>query len=315
MHIPVLLDEAVELLNLKKGSVVVDATLGGAGHFKKIVSLIGKEGTAIGIDVDERAIEELGSSFSDDGDHPKIILVNDNFSNLEKVLGSVGIDKVDAVLADLGWRSDQMDDESYGLSFRKEAPLNMRLQGGAHTQDKSLTAFEIINTWPEEKLGDIFQRYGEEKFARLAARSIVQSRKQKQIQTTTELAQILEQSLGGRYRRLKIHPATRVFQALRIVVNDELESLETFLPQALRRLKGDGRIAIISFHSLEDRIVKEFFRTNARGCVCPKEFPVCVCGKKPALRIITKKPVTADEDELRKNPRARSAKLRVAQKI
>jgi 16S rRNA (cytosine1402-N4)-methyltransferase len=310
MHIPVLLKEVIEMMNLKDGQVVVDATLGGGGHAEKILERIGTRGKIVAIDLDEKAIEENKNKFSDHKD--QIYFVNDNFANLGKALEKIKIKKVDAILADLGWRMDQVEKAEYGISFRKEGPLDMRMNASS---SHGVTAEKIINDWDEKELVEIFKKYGEEKHSGLAAKSIVIARKKKEIKTTSELSEILEKSLGRYYRNKKIHPATKVFQALRITVNQELENLEKFLPQALDDLKKGGYLAVIAFNSLEDRIVKKFFQANARGCICPKEFPICNCGQKPRLKIVTSKPVIPGEEELRNNPRSRSAKLRVIQKI
>lgn len=310
MHISVLLKEAVEMMNLKEGQIVVDATLGGGGHAEKILEKIGAEGKIIAIDLDEKAIEENKNKFSDHKD--QIYFVNDNFANVGKALEKIKIKKVDAILADLGWRMDQVEKAEYGISFRKEGPLDMRMNASS---SQGMTAEKIINDWDEKDLVEIFKKYGEEKHSGLVAKSIVATRKKKEIKTTSELSEILEKSLGRYYRNKKIHPATKVFQALRITVNQELENLEKFLPQALNGLKIGGYLAVIAFNSLEDRIVKKFFQANARGCICPKEFPICNCGQKPKLKIVTLKPIIPGEKELKNNPRSRSAKLRVIQKI
>lgn len=310
MHIPVLLKEAVEMMNLREGQVVVDATLGNGGHTEKILEKIGDNGRMIVIDLDEKAIKESEDRLSKHKD--QIYFINDNFSNLDNILEKIKIKKVDSILADLGWRMDQVEKSEYGMSFMKEGPLNMRM---STSSPQGVTADEIINDWDEEKLIEIFKTYGEERYSGLAVKGILVARKNKRIKTTTELAWILDEKLRRYYRGGKIHPATKIFQALRIVVNQELKNLEEFLPQALNRLENDGYLSIITFNSLEDRKVKKFFQTNARGCICPKEFPICNCGEKPKLKIITSKPIIPSEEELKRNPRSRSAKLRVIQKI
>lgn len=307
-HKPVLLSEAIELLNIKKGDVVVDATLGSGGHAREILKRIGKNGRLIGIDLDINAINDFKKSLP----VTNYSLVNDNFANIENILKNLGIDKVDAILADLGWRIEQVEDSQYGMSFNKDAPLNMNL---SQMDRNGITAVEIINEWPEEELVSIFKQYGEEKHAKLAARAICDRRKEERIETTKQLVGIIEKSIGFKYKKSKINSATRIFQALRIAVNDELGNLGKFLESSSEVLRKNGRIAVISFHSLEDRMVKEFFRTNAGGCVCPKELPICVCGKKPKLEIVTRKPVKPSQGELGENPRSRSAKLRVAELI
>lgn len=308
MHIPVLLHEAIDALDIKKGETVVDATLGEGGHAKEMIERVGKEGTFIGFDLDNEAIGDFQNK---EKINTKSYLINENFAKLSQTLSGLGIEKVDAILADLGWRAGQIENEKYGMSFQKEGPLDMRL--GNMSGD--ISAAEIINKWPEHKLVEIFQKYGEERHAKLVARAIVRERRAKEIRTTISLAELIRKSIGFKYKNQRIDPATRIFQALRIVVNNELENLEVFLPQALTSLQRGGRLAIITFHSLEDRIVKQFFKAHAGGCVCPKEIPICVCGKKPVLKIITRKPIVASEEEIKQNPRSRSAKLRVAQKL
>lgn len=322
IHKAVLLGEAIENLNLKGGAVVVDATFGAGGHASEILKKIGNNGTLIAIDVDAEAIEKLKTA-------KNIVAVNDNFANLGKILEELKIEKVDAILADLGISSDQLENEKYGLSFQKEAPLDMRLD-----KKSKLTAWIIVNKYEPKDLEKIIKEFGEERFARNIAKKIIGYRKVKNIETTTELTCLIKGAVPERYRKGKIHPATRTFQALRIAVNKELENLEKFIPLAIEALSSEGRLAIISFHSLEDRIVKNMFRKNAGGCICPKDFPICVCGRGdtrihpvksakggPAprefnrVRIITKKPIIPGAEEISANPRSRSAKLRVCEKI
>lgn len=333
IHKPVLLKESIELLKLKPGMTVVDATLGGGGHSLEILKEIGARGRLVAIDQDENAIENFKRYLKPEVGN--IFLAKDNFSNLEKILGGqgiyphtkglwpaggvdkngaadfgVGVNRVDGILADLGYSSAQMEDESYGLSFLKEAELDMRLD-----KDRRLTAKEIVNSYAEKDLERILREYGEEKFAKNIARAIGKKRKIGEIRTTKELVQVIENAVPEKYKRAKIHPATRTFQALRIEVNQELENLEKFIPQAIKALSPGGRLAIISFHSLEDRIVKNIFRENARGCICPPDFPQCRCGNKPKVKIITKKPIAPDPEEIKENPRSRSAKLRICEKL
>jgi 16S rRNA (cytosine1402-N4)-methyltransferase len=308
IHKSVLLKEAIEFLKLNPDAVVVDATLGGGGHSSVILESIGEEGKLIAIDQDEKAIKKFRTYLK-----PKIgniILVKDNFSNLEKILGGQGIKSVDGILADLGYSSTQMEDESYGLSFLKDAELDMRLN-----KDSVLTAKEIINSYAEKDLERILRDYGEEKFARNIAGKIIAYRKTKPIEKTGELAELVKQAIPQKFQKSGQHPATKTFQALRIEVNQELENLKKFIPQSIEILKPGGRLAIISFHSLEDRIVKNIFRENARGCICPTNFPQCRCGNTPKIKIITKKPVTPDIEEIWDNSRARSAKLRVCERV
>lgn len=330
-HIPVLLEESLEKLNLKKGDTVVDATLGGGGHSREILKTIGDKGKLIAIDRDKKAIEKF-AEFSiclPDGQISKVknnYFVNSNFANLENILKALKIKSVDAVLADLGISSDQLEDAERGFSFREDAKLDMRMsshanpridvnQQIANDEDSEITAEKIVNNYSEKDLGRIFRDYGEERFAGRIAKRIIETRKSKKIKTTRELIDVIAKAIPGKYRRGKRHFATKTFQALRIETNGELESLKNFLPQAIDALKTGGRLAVIAFHSGEDRIVKEIFRENARGCVCPQEFPICRCGCEPKIKIITKKPIIPDFKEVKKNPRSRSAKLRVAEKI
>lgn len=307
-HKSVLLKESIDFLKLKPGAVVVDATLGGGGHGRTILEKIGEDGKLIAIDVDENTIENFRKYLKPEVGN--IILAKGNFSDIKNILGGMNVLAVDGILADLGYSSAQMEDGSYGLSFSKDAELDMRL-------DKSLqlTAKEIVNKYSEKNLERILRDYGEEKFAKNIVKKIIECRKTKPIEKTAELAEIIKNAVPEKYKRAKIHPATKAFQALRIEVNQELENLKKFIPQAIEALNPKGRLAIISFHSLEDRIVKNIFRENARGCICPPDFPQCRCGNKPKVKIITKNPVTPDPGEIKENPRSRSAKLRVCEKI
>jgi 16S rRNA (cytosine1402-N4)-methyltransferase len=309
IHKPVLLNETIELLNLKTGMVVIDATLGGGGHSQEILKKIGKSGWLISFDADTMAIKE----FEKEKERHKwknISLVNANFRNLIKELEQFGVKRVDAILADIGYSSDQLEDAGRGISFQIESPLDMRFD-----KNQELTAEKVINEYGQEILENILRKFGEERFAKNISRGILEYRKEKKIRNTKELVDIIENSTPKKYHYGKIHPATKTFQAFRIEVNRELESLQNFLPQALDLLKSGGRLAVISFHSLEDRIVKEIFRENARGCICPKDFPVCLCNKTARVKIITKKPLMAGEHEIEINPRSRSAKLRVCELI
>ncbi len=302
----------MEGLNLKRGMTVVDATLGSGGHSEKILEKIGKKGRLVAFDVDRLAIESVREKWrikrvDFEG---RVFFADNNFSNLKEELEKWEIGKVDAILADLGWRMEQVEDEKYGMSFLRDSRLDMRFD---QDDEKTKTAYEIVNNWEEKELKELFFRKGEEKNSAKIARKIVEKRKKEIIETTGQLAQLIEEICPRRGK--KIHPATKVFQALRIEVNRELENLESFLEQSVEALKREGRLAIISFHSLEDWMVKDFFRTNARGCVCPREFPVCRCGKKAALKIISKKPIISMAEELAINPSARSARLRIAEKI
>lgn len=313
IHKTVLLKETVDALNLKPGMVVVDATLGGGGHSMEVLSKIGEAGKLIAFDQDQDALDrfekriEVGSKEKiGDG----IVLFHDNFSKLKDRLTSIEISSVDAILADLGISSDQLEDSHRGISFQADSPLDMRMD-----LSKGITAAEIINTYGEDDLVRILKEFGDEQYARSIARNIVKERTEKRFDRTVQLVELIERSVPGQYKRKKIHPATKTFQALRIEVNKELDSLKTFLSQAVEILKPGGRLAIITFHSGEDAVVKHYFRENARGCICPPEFPVCLCGNRPMVKLITTKPIAPSEDEVLQNPRARSAKLRVIEKM
>lgn len=312
VHKSVLPKESIDSLNLKEGAIVVDATLGGGGHSRSILEKIGDRGKLVAIDLDKRAIENFRLMTDDfrPSRRENIFLINDNFANLGNILNSLGIEKVDAILADLGWSSDQMEDTHRGLSFLTNAPLDMRLN-----QSQELTAKKVVNDYSQEKIEEIIRHYGEEKFSRQIARKVIDWRTKHPIDTTQDLVAIIAEAVPEKYKHGKIHYATRTFQALRIEVNKELEKLEEFIPEAIDRLSPAGRLAIISFHSLEDRIVKNIFKDKAGGCVCPVDFPQCVCGRKPIVKIITKKPIIPREKEINENPRARSAKMRVAEKM
>lgn len=318
MHKTVLLKESIEQLNLKKGDVAIDATLGMGGHTIELARAVGDKGKVIAIDMDSVAIDEAEKriALEEKALLKRIIFVKDNFKNIDKVVVGQGTPavKIKGVLADLGWRIEQISDPAYGLSFNVDAKLNMRLgEKEAGTED----AFDIINSWSAQDLERLFRELGEEKFSRKIAIAIENSREERPIETTKQLAEIVEGAIGsfGKKFGRKIHPATKVFQALRIQVNSELNNLNSFLKNSFDVLESGGRLAIISFHSIEDRIVKNSFRTFAKGCICPKESPICQCGKKPRAIIITRKPIVSNEDELSENPRARSAKLRVLEKI
>jgi 16S rRNA (cytosine1402-N4)-methyltransferase len=305
IHKPVLLKETIDQLNFKKGDIVVDATLGGGGHSREALGRIGEGGKLIAIDADKKAAEQ----FKKEKDE-RVVVINDNFANLENILKESGIEKVDAIVADLGWSSDQIENPEFGMSFQVEAELDMR-----YDRNQKLTAKKIVNEYLPKELEKIIEKYGEERFCRNIVKRIVEYRKNHTIETTTQLADIVKNAVPPDHRYGKISPATRTFQALRIEVNDELSNLEKFVPQAIESLSTGGRLAIITFHSLEDRIVKNIFRENARGCICPPDFPQCVCGKVPKIRLVNKKPIVPTPGEVVGNPRARSAKLRVCEKI
>ncbi|KKR20127.1 MAG: Ribosomal RNA small subunit methyltransferase H [Candidatus Moranbacteria bacterium GW2011_GWA2_39_41] len=305
-HKPVLLKESIDRLNLKSESIAVDATLGGGGHSIGMLNIIGRSGKLIGIDQDAVAVE----NFRQKNSAEQVILVKDNFANLKNVLTDLRIEKVDAILADLGYSSMQLEDTDIGMSFLQDAPLDMRLD-----REGQLSAKIVVNTYSQGELSRLIKNFGEERFASLIAKRIVDARKNKEIETTTELVTIINTAIPEKFKHGKLHPATKTFQALRIEVNHELDVLEKFIPQAIEVLNPGGRLAIISFHSLEDRIVKDIFRSHARGCICPADFPICQCGQVAKVKIITKKPVEPSVEEVAENPRSRSAKLRVCEKL
>jgi 16S rRNA (cytosine1402-N4)-methyltransferase len=305
-HTPVLLEEVVTQLQPRRGGLYVDCTVGDGGHAREILRACGPEGQLIGLDWDEEAIAASRERLSEFG--ARVQLVRANYVELERVLMSLGVTAVDGVVFDLGVSSRQFDEPERGFSFQREGPLDMRM-----SRQLGATARDVLRTASLEELAKIFRIYGEEKRARAIARQIVSEREQAPLETTTQLARLCERVLGP--KRGGIHPATRVFQALRIEVNNELDNLKRGLEVATRFLKSGGRLAVISFHSLEDRIVKQFFVEESSGCICPTDLPACACGRKEVLRIVTRKPVTADETEVHTNPRARSAKLRVAEKV
>ncbi|MEK6790263.1 MAG: 16S rRNA (cytosine(1402)-N(4))-methyltransferase RsmH [Deltaproteobacteria bacterium] len=308
-HLSVMPKETIEYLACVQGAVVVDCTVGGGGHAGLIVEAIGASGMLIGIDRDDDAIESARAELSMFGGRVK--LVKANFSRLRAVLDSLGVEKVDGILFDLGVSSYQFDSPERGFSFRADGRLDMRMD-----TTQTLSAFEIVNEYEEAAIERILSEYGEERHARRIARAIVRARSEGNIETTGALAAIAARQYPARWNRQeRIDPATRTFQALRIAVNNELEAIRPALDAALASLKTGGRCVVISFHSLEDRIVKETFREFAQGCVCPPRFPVCVCGKRARARIITRKPVRPLEAEVRVNPRARSAKLRAIERI
>lgn len=338
IHKPVLLKEVIDNLNLKPGMTVIDGTLGAGGHSIAIFKKILPGGKLISIDWDKRAIENfekklrkesygpapIKSNFNGDRCDFKIVKkiggnniagywcgANDNFANLDNIIRGLGLKVAGAICVDLGFSSDQVEDANRGFSFLKNGPLDMRYS--PEVQEK--TAADVVNGYPKEKLVEIFRNYGEEKYARIIAGGIVQARKIGKIKETGTLVKIISESIPRSHERKKIHFATKVFQALRVEVNQELENLKKFLEQAVEILAHKGRLAVISFHSLEDRIVKQFFQRESRDCVCPPDFPKCVCAHKRRLKIITKKPIVPGEKEIRENPRARSAKLRIAEKI
>lgn len=299
VHKSVLFDESIQALCLDKTKIILDGTAGGGGHSGEIAK---NAGQLIAVDQDPDAIAVLNERL---GSRDNVTIVNDNFSNIKSILNSLGIDKIDGLLLDLGVSSYQLDNGERGFSFHQDAPLDMRMS------KSGLSAKDVVNTYSEQELADIIFRYGEEKFSRRIAANIVKSRADKPIETTFELVDIIKASMPQKAMR-ESHPARRTFQAIRIEVNAELDVLKKALEDAFDCLNPGGRIAIITFHSLEDRIVKEKFNDWARGCTCPKEFPVCVCGNKPKGKVF--KPLAPTKQELEINPRARSSRLRVFEK-
>lgn len=286
----------------------MDATLGGGGHSGEILKIIGKGGKLVVIDQDSQAIVNFKKRLPAGG--AEVFAVKDNFANLQNILAELEIGKADAILADLGYSSIQLEDPQVGMSFLQDAPLDMRLD-----REGGLTAKAVVNGYTQGEIARIIKNYGEERFAGIIAKKIADRRKVKPIETTRELVEIIESAIPERFKHGHIHPATKTFQALRIETNKELDVLEKFVPQAIDALGAGGRLAIISFHSLEDRIVKNIYRIQARGCLCPADFPVCQCGHKAKVRIITKKPTVPTIGETQENPRSRSAKLRICEKL
>ena len=306
-HKPVLLEECLTALDIKPDGIYVDGTLGRAGHSLEIVKKLTGKGHLICLDRDETAIEAAKIRLADYLD--RVTLVHSNFSRIADVLHQLDIPGVDGMLFDLGVSSPQLDEAQRGFSYMHDAPLDMRMDRTA-----ALTARDVVNAWSYEDLRRILFEYGEERYAPAIAKRICQHREQKPIETTLELADIIRSAMPASALREKQHPAKRSFQAIRIAVNDELGELPPMLDAAEKNLKPGGRLAVITFHSLEDRIVKKKLQELAQGCICPPEFPVCVCGRKPKVKLITRKPIVSGEEELAENPRARSAKLRVAEK-
>ncbi|KAJ53386.1 16S rRNA (cytosine1402-N4)-methyltransferase [Clostridium tetanomorphum] len=306
-HVSVLLRETIEGLNIKENGIYVDCTLGGAGHSSEILKLLSKEGKLIGIDQDEDALKAARERLKD---YDNVTYVHDNFYNIERILKDLNIEKVDGILADLGVSSYQLDKGERGFSYMQDAPLDMRMD-----RRNSLSAYEVVNGYSEEELTKIIREYGEDNFAKRIAKFIIESRNKEAIKTTGELAQIIKNAIPARFRREGPHPAKRTFQAIRIEVNKELEILNKAVEDGVNCLNSGGRIGIITFHSLEDRIIKLKFKELQDPCVCPKDFPICVCGKKPSLKVITKKAIEPTKEEIEFNSRSRSAKLRIGEKL
>ena len=305
-HRPVLLEECIQALNIRPDGVYLDGTLGRAGHSREIARRL-TTGRLICVDRDQAALDAAQERLAPWRE--RVSLVHSNFSEIDAILDSLNLPAVDGMLFDLGVSSPQLDDASRGFSYMADAPLDMRMD-----QTGVLTARTVVNEWSREELRRIFSQYGEERYASLIAAAIERRRQEKPIETTLELADLIRSAMPAKARKEKQHPAKRCFQAIRIAVNDELSAVDRMLHAAVPRLNPGGRLAVISFHSLEDRIVKNVLAEFARGCICPPDFPVCVCGRTPQMKLVGRKPIVASEQELEENPRARSAKLRVAEK-
>ncbi len=305
-HTPVLLEEVINGLNINKDGIYVDGTTGGGGHSREIVSRLDK-GRLICIDQDQRALEAAKKNLSDYLD--KITFVHDNYSNINNILDSLSIDKVDGILLDIGVSSYQLDKSSRGFSYHKDAPLDMRMD-----RTKELSAWNVVNEYGEKELEDIIFNYGEERWARRIAEFIVEERKNKTIDTTLELVEVIKKAIPKGARESS-HPGKKTFQAIRIEVNRELDVLEKGIEDMVDRLNPKGRLAIITFHSLEDRIVKHEYRYLNKACICPAELPICACDKEREVKIITRKPIIPSKKEIEMNPRSRSSKLRIVEKI
>lgn len=306
-HVSVLLNECLDALNIKDDGIYVDCTLGGAGHSSHILQRLSKDGLLVGIDQDTDALKAAGERLKE---YENKKLIHNNFHNIDSILEELEIPKVDGILMDLGVSSYQLDEGERGFSYMKDAPLDMRMN-----REREFSAYDIVNSYSMEDLWRIIRDYGEEKFAKRIAEFIVNRREEKPIETTLELVDIIKAAIPAKARREGPHPAKRTFQAIRIEVNGELEILNKAIEDGVNRLNKGGRMAIITFHSLEDRIVKLKFRELANPCTCPKEFPICVCGKKPLVKLISRKAIEPSKEEVEENPRSRSAKLRVIERF
>ena len=305
-HVPVILKETIEKLNVRADGIYVDGTLGGAGHSSEICKKLNESGTLIGIDQDEEALAFSQKVLEKFGN--KVYTIHDNYKNVKNVLKRLEIEKVDGILLDIGVSSYQIDNGERGFSYMKDAPLDMRMD-----RSKGFTAYDVVNNYSEGDITNILFKYGEESYAKRIARRICEERKNKEIKTTFELVDIIEAAVPGKYKA-EGHVAKKTFQAIRIEVNKELEVLENTIEDMIDLLNPGGRLCIITFHSLEDRIVKEKFREAENPCICPRDFPICMCGRKSKGKVITKKPIIATPEEMTNNSRARSAKLRVFEK-
>ena len=312
-HIPVLADEVVKIINPKPGENLIDGTLGGGGHSEVILEKTSPDGKLLGIDLDEEALKEGKRKLEKYSE--RIILKKGNFTDFVKIKEESNFCSFNIFFLDLGISSQQLNSEALGISFLKNAPLDMRMGGVDYKNNNKKTAEHILNNWSEDAIKLILKKYGEERYAKNITKEIIKERKINKIINTKQLVEIISEATPAKYKKQRIHFATRTFQALRIEVNDELKNLENVLPRILENIEVGGRIAVISFHSLEDRIVKRFFQKESKDCICGPEVPVCVCKHQKRLEIITKKPITASEEEILKNPRARSGKLRIAKRI
>lgn len=306
-HISVLLNETIDSLNIKPDGIYVDGTLGGGGHSLKICEKLGEKGRLIGIDQDMDAIEAATKRLRDYGD--KVTIVHGNYLDIDSVLSDLSIGGVDGIVLDLGVSSYQLDNAERGFTYREDTALDMRMD-----QSSNLTAKDIVNNYSEQELYRVIRDYGEDGFAKNIAKHIVRARQEKPIETTGELNEIIKAAIPAKVRKGQGHPSKKTFQAIRIELNKELEVLENSLDKMIELLNPGGRLCVITFHSLEDRIVKNIFRKNMNPCICPPEFPVCTCGRKPAGKVLTRKPIIPDENELNENKRAKSSKLRVFEK-
>lgn len=308
LHRPVLLHECIEALAIRPDGIYLDGTLGRGGHSEEIAKRLSDKGRLLCVDRDRQALEEAGRRLAPWAD--RITFLHGNFADLDTLMDRAGVAAADGMLFDLGVSSPQLDDPERGFSYMHDAPLDMRMD-----RDDALTAWTVVNQWPREEIRRVLSQYGEERYAGPIAAAIDKARQKAPIETTGQLVEVIKGALPAAALREKQHPAKRSFQGIRIAVNDELASVSRMLQAAIPRLNPGGRLAVISFHSLEDRIVKSELAAAAKGCTCPPEFPVCVCGKTPQVKLVTRKPILPGEDELEENPRARSAKLRVAEKV
>lgn len=306
-HISVLLNECLEGLNIKEDGVYVDCTLGGAGHSSEILKRLSKKGTLIGIDQDQDALKAAKEKLKD---YDNVIYVHNNFHNIDLILKNLGIEKVDGILMDLGVSSYQLDTGERGFSYMQDGKLDMRMN-----REDNFSAYDVVNNYEKESLYKVIREYGEEKFAKRIADFICSAREKKVIETTFELVEIIKSAIPAKARREGPHPAKRTFQAIRIEVNKELAILNKAIEDGVSHLNEGGRMGIITFHSLEDRIVKVKFKDLENPCTCPSDFPMCICNKKPIVKLVTRKPIGPSDEELEINPRSRSAKLRVVEKL